>query len=486
MKEVLNYIFSKEAAAVQKMQLLLNDKLDALSISIEGNSTLLSALDLFVKDEDDNIIFHRQLGSGESVITITDDVESASIGCVPCTLKKGTYVIELALWNEAKKYLLNEMQVNVTCESEYKKVKETCGNVVWMDKEGNLSGYDSNEKKRNYTGWYKGDFHCHTILSDGHEYLSNQMIKAELMGLDFYSATEHNLVPSTWVNTDLLVLCGIEITTVFGHTNIFGLKKRVDDLDFICAEDTRGIFEETLDALNKEGCIISINHPFLYPWQWMYPEYLLEKINCLEIINDPTYPNNHEANQKAIQFIDAMWKDGWKICGIGGSDTHALLNEWYTQDSGPSIVGDPTTHVYCEGLSQNSVLDSLRNCHVFITRSIDARLNMSINEKEILPGDEIHNSGMFRAAFYLRNVREPIHFFVMKDGTREDLHCDFDLDRRIASVSYVADWNMDGYHWMRFGAENKNGDCIFYTNPVYSGEKEHEFYSFGDVVNAIQ
>lgn len=147
MKEVLNYIFSKEAAAVQKMQLLLNDRQAALSISIEGNSTLLSALDLFVKDEDDNIIFHRQLGSGESVIAITNDVKSASIGCVPCTLEKGTYVIELALWNEAKKYLLNEMQVNVTCESEYKKVKETCGDVVWMDKEGNLSSFDPNEKR---------------------------------------------------------------------------------------------------------------------------------------------------------------------------------------------------------------------------------------------------------------------------------------------------------------------------------------------------
>ena len=58
MKEVLNYIFSKEAAAVQKMQLLLIDKEDALSIRVEGNSALLSALDLFVKDEDDNIIFH--------------------------------------------------------------------------------------------------------------------------------------------------------------------------------------------------------------------------------------------------------------------------------------------------------------------------------------------------------------------------------------------------------------------------------------------
>lgn len=486
MKEVLNYIFSKEAAAVQKMQLLLIDKEDALSIRVEGNSALLSALDLFVKDEDDNIIFHRQLGSGESVITITEDVKKASIGCVPCTLEKGTYTVELALWNEAKKYLQNEMSVNLTCESGYQKIKETCGDVVWMDKEGNLSGYDPTFKKRNYTGWYKGDFHCHTILSDGHEYLSNQMMKAELMGLDFYSATEHNLVPATWGNTDLLVLCGIEITTVFGHANVFGLKKRPDSLDLICAEDTRNIFEETLEILHEEGCLISVNHPFLYPWQWSYPEYPLDRIDCIEIINDPTYPNNHEANQKAIRLIDALWNDGWKICGIGGSDTHALLHEWYTPSSGPSIVADPTTHVYCEGLSSNSVLDSLRKCHVFITRYIQLKMILTINTDEIFPGDEITSSGTLRASFYLNNVREPIQFFVIKDGVREALYCDIDLDRRMASISYMTNWNVDSYHWMRFGAENQNGDCIFYTNPVHSGEKEHAYYSFGDLENELQ
>lgn len=239
MKEVLHYTFSKEAAAIQKMQLLLNHREDSLTLSVEGNSTLLSALDLFVKDENSNILFHRQLGTGENVITITNNVKKASIGSIPCNFEKGIYTIELALWNEAKKYIQNAMQVNIICETEFKNVKETCGDIVWMEKKGNLSGYEPGLKKRNHAGWYAGDFHCHTILSDGHEYLSNQMVKSELMGLDFYSATEHNLVPSTWVNTDLLVLCGIEITTVYGHANIFGFRRRPDNLDLICSEDNK-------------------------------------------------------------------------------------------------------------------------------------------------------------------------------------------------------------------------------------------------------
>ena len=86
----------------------------------------------------------------------------------------------------------------------------------------------------------------------------------------------------------------------------------------------------------------------------------------------------------------------------------------------------------------------------------------------------------------MNNVREPIQFFVIKDGVREALYCDIDLDRRMASVSYMTNWNVDSYHWMRFGAENQNGDCIFYTNPVHSGEKEHAYYSFGDLENELQ
>lgn len=173
MKEVLHYTFSKKSAAIQKMQLLLNHREDSLTLSVEGNSTLLSALDLFVKDENSNILFHRQLGTGENVITITNNVKKASIGSIPCNFEKGIYTIELALWNEAKKYIQNAMQVNIICETEFKNVKETCGDIVWMEKKGNLSGYEPGLKKRNHAGWYAGDFHCHTILSDGHEYLSN-------------------------------------------------------------------------------------------------------------------------------------------------------------------------------------------------------------------------------------------------------------------------------------------------------------------------
>ena len=181
-----------------------------------------------------------------------------------------------------------------------------------------------------------------------------------------------------------------------------------------------------------------------------------------------------------------MWNDGWKICGIGGSDTHALLQEWYTPESGPSIVGDPTTHVFCDGLSQNSVLDGVRKCHAYITRWIKINFDMRLNDKCILPGDEITEEGNLYVTFHPENVREKITFFVVKDGVKEDIDYDVDLDHRNASITYQTNWKRDTYHWLRFGAENQNGDCVLYTNPVYSGEKEHQLHTFGDAANEIQ
>ena len=38
------------------------------------------------------------------------------------------------------------------------------------------------------------------------------------------------------------------------------------------------------------------------------------------------------------------------------------------------------------------------------------------------------------------------------------------------------------YVWIRFGAEDENGDLVFYTNPFTRGEKKnHEYLVFGDV-----
>ena len=50
----------------------------------------------------------------------------------------------------------------------------------------------------------------------------------------------------------------------------------------------------------------------------------LRDINCMEIINDPTYPDGPGSNDMAIRFLDQVWNEGIRVFGVGGSDSHNL------------------------------------------------------------------------------------------------------------------------------------------------------------------
>ena len=41
----------------------------------------------------------------------------------------------------------------------------------------------------------------------------------------------------------------------------------------------------------------------------------------MEIVNDPTYGYAPEANDEAVSFLDYLWKQGYVVFGLGGSDS---------------------------------------------------------------------------------------------------------------------------------------------------------------------
>ncbi len=74
----------------------------------------------------------------------------------------------------------------------------------------------------------------------------------------------------------------------------------------------------------------------------------LDDITCLEIINESDlYGCQRESNDQAIRYLDFLWEDGHRIWGIGGSDSHNLIEERYKGSDKPSIAGDPGTYVFC-------------------------------------------------------------------------------------------------------------------------------------------
>src|SRR5207302_8223445 len=86
-------------------------------------------------------------------------------------------------------------------------------------------------------GWYRGDFHCHTLYSDGVLTPPELAALAKSEGLDFFAITDHNTVnayPHFDAPAELLIIPGIEVTFEEGHFNVFGVDGDQDWLRSIC------------------------------------------------------------------------------------------------------------------------------------------------------------------------------------------------------------------------------------------------------------
>lgn len=80
-----------------------------------------------------------------------------------------------------------------------------------------LDRYDWKKVWQEGSRWYKGDFHTHTVLSDGKMTQRMNREQAAKQGLDFFTATDHNVLSTSWPNGDVLVIPGVEITAGDGQ-----------------------------------------------------------------------------------------------------------------------------------------------------------------------------------------------------------------------------------------------------------------------------
>lgn len=384
--------------------------------------------------------------------------------------------------------------------------------------------------------WYKGDFHTHTVLSDGKETVENAMKKAKDMQMDFYVPTEHNVIHTGWVETDVMIVPGIEVTIKTGHFNLFGIDRFPETLQDILENMGSAEAKETqisadmnriLCEARERGWITSINHPFLHIWKWEYEDTKLSCIDCLEIVNDPTYTYAKNSNQKAIAFLDWLWQDGYRIWGIGGSDSHNLIDERYEGASEPSIAGDPGTYLYLEHLSPKELLRGLKNGHAYVSRYCGLDIRMSAvqpdgRERLYLPGDEIVCAGdkeecvgdkaecvgdkaecagdkaecvgdkkklagvmRLRVRIEINGLAEEPTVYQVENRVRSILPV-----REKRPGVYVAEgeafFGSGEWQWLRFDVRDAKGNFLAYTNPVYSGAKEHRFQTYGEALRAFE
>lgn len=338
--------------------------------------------------------------------------------------------------------------------------------------------------------WYSGDFHTHTRLSDGKETIEHASKRAEERGLDFYVPTEHNLMHTGWCKTSLCVLPGIEITTDNGHMNLFGITEMPERILEIVKHNGENVIntymEQTVEEAKKKGWLRSINHPFLTIWKWRFENTDLRDIDCMEIINDPTYPDGPESNDKAIRFLDEVWNTGIRLFGVGGSDSHNLEEELYEGSTLPSAVGDPTTWVFCEGLSPRNLMQSVEQGHMCVTRFCRIEPRIEVDGKRYLPGDKLPNQKceILYQADVSGLIEEPEIFLVM-NGNYVALPVE-----RLEDGTYQVKAHLileeATWQWIRLEVRTKEQEFLGFVNPVSRGRKEPEQTTFGEIVKKLE
>ena len=206
--------------------------------------------------------------------------------------------------------------------------------------------------------WVRGDLHCHTIHSDGLNTVDEIVASAIERGLDFLAVTDHNTNThhedlARLSHLPIVLIPGEEITTYWGHANMWGLREWID---FRCA-DADSIQAVQRFVLRKGG-LISVNHPKCVGPPWLFDSW--SGYPCMEVWQAPWRFYNWES----LERWDDVLRQGERVIAVGGSDVHSIPPQ---RPMHPHGLGNPCTWVYAEGdPSEESILDAIRKGHVFI------------------------------------------------------------------------------------------------------------------------
>jgi hypothetical protein len=200
--------------------------------------------------------------------------------------------------------------------------------------------------------WLAGDLHSHTVHSDGALTVAELACFAIGRGLDFIAITDHNTVShhaelaAASRRYAITLIPGQEVTTAQGHAGVLG------DTGWI---DFRGTPDDWLDAAERGGGLMSVNHPIAGPVSWLYQ--MRRRPPLAEVW--------HWSWLDLTWTTPLAWWQAWDpaVIPIGGSD-------WHRQGS-DAPPGTPTTWVECAGEDPDAILGALRAGRVAISAERD-------------------------------------------------------------------------------------------------------------------
>jgi hypothetical protein len=331
--------------------------------------------------------------------------------------------------------------------------------------------------------WYRGDLHMHTAHSDGS--CASQSGKnvpcpvfftvrsAVSRGLDFIAITDHNSLSHYEAMRELqpyfdrlLLIPGREMTTFWGHFNIFGV---TDYIDYrAVAHDGRDI-NGILHDVRSKGGIASVNHAdspggeICMGCAWEPPTDVdMSLFTGIEVIN------GGRIMLSSADFWDRQLGKGLKLTAIGGSDNH----NGPSQPGTPATIGWPTTVVEASELSVSAILEGIRNGRVFIDltashdRRIDIQASGSAGHTAVM-GGTLEAAAGDSIAFKILVASCPlsrIHLFLDGVETASLPPLATSVGNETLAFNLTSD---DHRHWLRAEVRDSNGSLVLVSNPIY-------------------
>ncbi len=340
---------------------------------------------------------------------------------------------------------------------------------------------------KSQAGWYRGDFHAHTNFSDGYYYPSELVDVAKVEGLDFFAITDHNTLdsfPNFAPPSDVLIISGLEATLDEGHFNIFGLEGWSSWMEHICTGQNRvklkgnyGTTAQVMQQTSSEGLLNSINHPLLKPWAWQDNTTDLRHLHCLEIWNDPSWPDNAKANPQAVALWTEWLNAGHRITAIGGSDYHRPTPR-PNENKPPERLGQPSTYVYATELSGRAILAGLRQRRAYVSMGPQVTFQAQSNGTIYKIGADLGElGGMIEFRASVSHNPSPLQVQLVKNG---HVIAAVLVEDGQASLQCNDKANPSQPAWYRLDVLDQNGQIGVITNPIFVGpQPEAALWTYG-------
>jgi hypothetical protein len=302
-------------------------------------------------------------------------------------------------------------------------------------------------------------------------------------GLDFIAITDHNALSQYDDMRELqpyfdrlLLIPGREITTFWGHFNIFGTTQYID---YRATANGPRDMNAILREVRADGGIASVNHAeapggeICMGCRWEPPSPVdMTLFTGVEVINGGPHPLSSAA------FWDKQIAAGLHLTAVGGSDSH----DGAAPPGERGAVGWPTTVLEASELSVPAILDGIRRGRVFIdlTASHDKLLDMDAEDTSVATnrnagvqeGGDLEAPSGHTVLIHVRvnACRSCVVIFYLDGKQTPNLP---PVAVRTENESLPVRRTCDGNrHWIRTAVRDPDGRLALVSNPVYINDRQ--------------